>query len=219
MNADTVLEIRNLSVRFKNTTLIQDLSFALKKGERASLTGKSGSGKTSLLRCILGFSLPASGGIFIKGEELTEKTVWSLRREIGFVPQEPDLGNQVVERLLELPFHFKSNRNRYWDENRILELLHIFHLEEDILHKKTTLLSGGEKQRIALISALLLERGIYLLDEVTSALDDETRKAVVDYLLEREDLSFLFVTHDRDIKAKSHWTHTLVKRPGIKADR
>ena len=211
MSSNPLLEVRNLSVSFKNKILIHDLSFCLKKEERISISGKSGCGKTTLLKCLMGFALPDEGSIFFEGQELDEKTVWPLRRKIGYVPQEPDLGSQTVIDFLRIPFHFMSNRNLRWDADRVKDLFQLFHLEEELLEKKAPLLSGGEKQRIALISALLLERDFYLLDEVTSALDEETKSAVIQYLGGREDLSLLFVTHDNEIKALSHKVFSLKK--------
>lgn len=210
----SILQIQDLSVCYKNKWVIQNLSLDLNQGERITVTGKSGSGKTSLIKCILGFTQPESGSIYIKGKKLTDKSVWILRQGIGFVPQEPDLGDQVVEQFLKSPFHFKANKNLHWDQSRVLELFQTFHLEEELLHKKTTLLSGGEKQRVALISAVILDRDFYILDEVTSALDDETRRLVIDYLNNREDLTFLFVTHDKDIKNISHRIYTFKKERG-----
>lgn len=203
MNNDPILEVRHLSLSFKNKEMIRDLSFAMKKGERISISGKSGSGKTTLLKCLMGFAFPDKGSIFFEGQKLDEKTVWALRQKIGYVPQEPDLGSQAVGEFLKIPFQFKSNRNLKWDSDRVKHLFELFYLEEDLLEKKTPLLSGGEKQRVALTSALLMEREIYFFDEITSALDEGTKKAVVRYLRERQDLSVLFVTHDQEIKAMS----------------
>jgi putative ABC transport system ATP-binding protein len=211
MKSDPLLEVRDLAVSFKNKALIHNLSFCLKKGERISISGKSGSGKTTLLKCLMGFAHPDAGFIFVEGQVLDERSVWPLRQKIGYVPQEPDLGSQRVEDFLQHPFQFKANRNLRWDEARVRDLFELFHLEEELLEKKTPHLSGGEKQRIALISALLMERNLYLFDEITSALDDETRKIVIHYLRERKDLTLLFVTHDTEIKALSHKVFSLKK--------
>jgi len=211
MNTDPLLEVRNLSLSYQKKVLIHDLSFSLSKGDRISVSGKSGSGKTTLLKCLMGFARPDAGRIFLRGQEIDDRSVWPLRQQIGYVPQEPELGSQRVEDFLNHPFQFKSNRHLRWDRTRIRELFELFHLEEELVEKRTSLLSGGEKQRIALISALLLERELYLLDEITSALDDETKKIVIRYLKERQDLTLFFVTHDTEIKAMSQTVFTLKK--------
>lgn len=213
MKKNTVLEIRDLSLHFKEKRLFHNLFLSLEKGEKVTITGKSGSGKTSLLKCILGFFRPDTGTITIDGKVLTEQSVWRARLNIGFVAQEPDLGDWTVLEFLQHPFFFKANKTLTWNEFFLHELMFTFHLEKDLLQKKASLLSGGEKQRIALLSSLLLKREIYLLDEVTSALDDETRIAVIEYLRQQETCTFLFVSHDNDIKAMSHKTLTLKKEP------
>lgn len=209
MKQNNVLEIHDLSLHFKSKRLFFDLSFSLEKGEKATITGKSGSGKTSLLKCILGFSCPDTGTITISGKVLTVQSVWKLRQKIGFVTQEPDLGDKIVLEFLRRPFFFKANKSIGWDELYLQELMRTFHLEKELLQKKTSLLSGGEKQRIALLSSLLLKREIYLLDEVTSALDDETRMAVIEFFKQQDKFTFLFVSHDKEIKAMSHKIITL----------
>ncbi|MFC2167470.1 ATP-binding cassette domain-containing protein [Acidobacteriota bacterium] len=211
MNGNKVLEVLNLSLNFHSKCLFHNLSFSLEKGEKAIITGKSGSGKTSLLKCLMGFSLPDRGTITIKGNVLSEYSIWKTRRNIGFVPQEPELGDTTVLDFLKRPFSFKANKSLQWDDSLLDELLFTFHLDRDNLHKNSKLLSGGEKQRIALLSSLLLKREIYFLDEVTAALDDETRRSVIEYLRDQDNVTFLFVSHDKEIKALSHKTITLKK--------
>ena len=211
MKDNNILEVLNLSLKFNSKYLFHNLSFSLEKGEKAIITGKSGSGKTTLLRCLMGFSHPDSGTITLKGKILSEHSIWKTRQNIGFVPQEPDLGDKTVLEFLQHPFSFKANKSLRWNDYFLHELMFTFHLDRDNLQKKATLLSGGEKQRIALLSSLLLKREIYFLDEVTAALDDETRKAVIEYLRRQENVTVLFVSHDKEIKAMSHKTITLKK--------
>jgi len=214
MKDNSILEVLNLSLCFNSKCLFQNLSFSLEKGEKAFISGKSGSGKTTLLRCLMGFSQPDTGSITIKGRVLSEHSIWKSRQNIGFVPQEPDLGDKTVLEFLRQPFSFKANKSLEWDDSFLQKLMSIFHLDKDNLQKKADLLSGGEKQRIALLSSLLLKREIYFLDEVTSALDDETRMSVIEYLRQQDNATFLFVSHDKEIKAMSHKTITLKKAPG-----
>lgn len=206
MKDNNILEVLNLSLTFNSRCLFHNLSFSLEKGEKASITGKSGSGKTTLLRCLLGFSHPDAGTITINGRILSEHSIWETRQNIGFVPQEPDLGDKTVLEFLQHPFSFKANKTLQWDDYFLNKLMLTFHLDRNNLQKKAKLLSGGEKQRIALLSSLLLKREIYFLDEVTAALDDETRMSVIEYLRQQENVSILFVSHDKEIKGMSHKT-------------
>lgn len=214
MKDNNILEVLNLSLNFNSKRLFHNLSFSLEKGEKAIITGKSGSGKTTLLRCLMGFSYPNTGTVKIKGRILSEHSIWETRQNIGFVPQEPDLGDRTVLEFLQFPFSFKANKSLEWDDSFLQKLLFTFHLDRDNLQKKAKLLSGGEKQRIALISSLLLKREIYFLDEVTAALDDETRMSVIEYLRQQDKVTYLFVSHDKEIKAMSHKTIRLKNDQG-----
>ena len=193
---DPLLEIQNLHVTFDSKQILKGFSAYLKTGEKIAIIGESGTGKSTLLKCILGFICLDSGIIRISGKELSSKNVWELRKEIGYVPQEPDLGQGIVESALIRPFQFKANRELMPDRDKIRDFFNQFRLEQELLKKDITKLSGGEKQRIAIITALLLKRKIYLLDEATSALDEITRQAVVDYLKGHRELSLVAVTHD-----------------------
>ena len=100
-----------------------------------------------------------------------------------------------MREALLLPFSFKAHRENRPSNERIIQCLKRLHLSEDILGKPCSRVSGGEKQRIAIIRALLLDKTIFLADEITSALDPESRKAVMDELF-RPEITLLSVSHD-----------------------
>jgi ABC-type lipoprotein export system ATPase subunit len=116
------------------------------------------------------------------------------------VPQEPELGDLTAEEFIRMPFRYRANRGLDWEEGRLRELCAAFHLERGILSQSSRKLSGGEKQRVALIAALMLQRQLYLFDEITSALDEEARAAVADHLINAEGLTAVFVAHDRQLR-------------------
>lgn len=194
------LELDGLSLSFGEKQLWRGFSLVLNPGEKVAVVGRSGSGKSSLLKCILGFVTPSNGRIRIHGEELHAGTVWSLRRAVGYVPQEPKLGSRTALEFIRAPFAFKANHGRILQPERLKSLCRTFHLDPSLLDQPARKLSGGEKQRVALISSILLERGLYLFDEVTSALDEAAREAAADYFRSRGDLSALFVAHDPEIR-------------------
>lgn len=193
------IEIKDATVRFAGRTVLAGFSISLRPGAKALLTGPSGSGKSTVLRCLLGFVTPETGSVHIQGTPLTPETVWSLRRHLAYVGQEPDLGPGTVSQILERPFHYRANAALKDNVQRVPALFERFRLDLHLLEKEAGDLSGGEKQRVALIAALLLDRRIFLLDEVTSALDPASRDAVIDHFRSRDDLTALFVAHDSDI--------------------
>jgi ABC-type iron transport system FetAB ATPase subunit len=192
------IDIDRLSVQVGGQTILSDLSLRLARGRKATLVGPSGSGKSTLLLALLGFVAPTEGTIRIFGEELTASSVWRLRTRMAYVSQEPELGEGTVRQILNHPFTFKNNRHLKDNMERAPELMEKLYLPGHLLDKDITSLSGGEKQRVALISALLLEREILLLDEASSALDQGAKQAVIDLLSSRENLTLLSVTHDRE---------------------
>ncbi|MGE4343107.1 MAG: ATP-binding cassette domain-containing protein [Geoalkalibacter sp.] len=192
------IDIDRLSVQVGGQRVLSNLSLRLAKGHKATLVGPSGSGKSTLLLALLGFVAPIEGTIRIFEEELTASSVWQLRTRMAYVSQEPELGEGTVRQILNHPLTFKNNRHLHDNIERAPELMEKLYLPGYLLDKDITSLSGGEKQRVALISALLLEREILLLDEASSALDQSARQAAIDLLKSRKDLTLLSVTHDRE---------------------
>lgn len=195
-----MLEIDGITIAYDSGAVQENFSLAVGEGEIAGICGASGSGKSSVLRSILGFVVPQRGSIRINGMELTEKTVWPLRRMIGYVAQEPDLGEGTVGEIVQRPFSFRANHDLAKNLDRLGDFLRRFGLDESIVSKDITSLSGGEKQRIGLIITLLLDRPLLLLDEISSALDPECKQAVVDYLTESRQ-TVLLVSHDEVLQS------------------
>lgn len=210
------LEARDIEVRFGKQEVLRRFSISVKPGGKAVLTGPSGCGKSTVLRCFLGFVVPEGGTVYIDGTQLTAETVWDLRKHLAYIAQEPDLGTGTTAEILERPFHFRANAGLRGNLERIGELFERFNLPRELLSKDVTALSGGEKQRVALVSAVLLDRDIFLLDEVTSALDKTSRKAVAEYFRTREDATMLCVAHDQDVFS---FADQIVELPGGSATK
>ena len=128
---------------------------------------------------------------------LSAATVADIRSRISFIGQEPVLGAELVRDALMLPFYYKAHRHALPGKKKISDLLERLHLAPDILDKPCARISGGEKQRIAIARALLLNKTIFLADEITSALDPESRQAVMDELF-RPGITMLSVSHDAE---------------------
>lgn len=201
MTQSHALEMQDVTVRFDGHDVLQNFSMSLEKGQKILLTGPSGCGKSTVLRCLLGFVAPQTGSVHINSVQLTPETAWSLRTQLAYVGQEPDLGGGIVRDAIERPFSYRANVAMKGNLQRIPTLFERFGLAQRLLEKDTSDLSGGEKQRIALITAILLDRSIFLLDEVTSALDPKSKRIVAEYFRASQDTSALFVAHDPDTLA------------------
>jgi len=189
------IAIESLTLSFKGRTVVSDFDLAVAPGETVVLSGPSGGGKSSILACLLGFLRPARGRIAIQGKALNRHTVWPLRRTIAWVPQEPDLGNGTVRAWVDAILALSANADAAVRSSRLPQALGDLGLDAGILERRAADISGGEKQRVALIVALHLERPILLLDEPTSALDADSRTRVCSRLRELRDTSVLVVSH------------------------
>jgi ABC-type iron transport system FetAB ATPase subunit len=197
-DSEMAVQLNKLNVAFDGQPVLKNLSLSVHHGDKVTLTGPSGSGKSTVLRCILGLVMPDSGTITIFGEPVTRHNIWQKRRDIAYVAQEPDLGTGSVKEVIETPFFFRANAGLRDSLDRLPEIMERFNLPQPLLEKQITRLSGGEKQRIALVIAILLDRPIVLLDEASSALDTKNKQAVTEYLRQADSTTVLSVAHDTE---------------------
>ena len=172
-----IIEFRNVSYSKNNNMILENISFSLKKNKYNVIIGKNGSGKSTILKLIVGLEKISGGQIFIDNEELVYKRdeLYKIRKKTGIVFQESNehiIGETVAESLIfgmennRIPLEkMKENMDKY---------VKIFQLE-NIIDKKTVNLSGGEKQKVALAGAVITEPEIILLDEVTEMWDKATK--------------------------------------------
>lgn len=191
-----VIEIKDLTVEAEGRTIVSAFSLRVERGGIALISGPSGSGKSIVLKTVLGFVEPISGEIAIEGLRLDGHSIWQARCRMAYVPQELDMGDGTARDALVRPFKYKAASSLAWDEGRARELFSEFGLEDDVLDQDVKSLSGGEKQRVAFVSALLLERPVLILDEVTTGLDRKRKKEILQHLKRRVDLTVLAATHD-----------------------
>ncbi len=190
-----MIRFENITLKVQQQLLLDDVTLRISAGDKVVVRGTSGCGKSSLLKCAVGAIPLSSGSVRIEGMELTAESVAQIRARIAFIGQEPMLGAERVREAILLPFSFAAHRHNPPSDERIFELLERLHLSTDILNKLCKRISGGEKQRIAILRALLLDKSIFFVDEVTSALDPQSRTAVMAELF-RSATTLLSVSHD-----------------------
>ncbi len=200
-----------VGVIFGKKDVLSAFSLQVDAGEKVCLRGPSGSGKSTVLRCLLGLVVPREGEIQIGTETLTAQSVWRLRSHMAWAPQEPDWGGLTVREALERPFAYRVNRALAPSTSRIAESMERLDLSPTLLEQPTADLSGGEKQRLSLVAALLLDRSILLLDEVTSALDEANRQRVRETLTNLRDTTVLAVSHDAEAET---WAQRVIAMEG-----
>lgn len=191
-----MIQAKNITIRYGKEIPIRDFSFEINALEKITLTGPSGSGKSSILNAIPGFVPLDKGELYIDSVKLSPDSVQELRKKISWLPQELNLELETVENLLYYPFSFKENRRRTPDREKVSHLFRQLLLDDLLLQKSLSDISGGQKQRVALCSVILLENPVLLLDEPTSALDGGVTEQLGRVILSLEKTTVISASHD-----------------------
>lgn len=197
----SLLEFKNVSYRGKDKTILQNVSFQVEPGDFVSIVGPSGSGKSTILRLSCNLISPTEGNIFFDGIDYQQYKPTELRKNIIYCFQSPYLFGTTVMENLTFPYKI---RNMEPDFSRIHTLFEKFHMSSDYLERDVFNLSGGEKQRIALIRSMIFVPKILLLDEITSALDVDNTLLVEEVIQSwnKEGLTVLWITHNPEQSRK-----------------
>lgn len=200
---ERIIDIRNLTKKFGNNTILENVSIQVNKGEVVSLIGPSGSGKSTVLRSIVDLETITEGEIHIEGVNIRDNSVNSkIKKEMllktGMVFQSFNLfphmtvGENIVRTLKVVKGISQSEA-----KNIAMEMLELVGLVDKIQSYPNEL-SGGQKQRVAIARALALKPDILLFDEPTSALDPELVKEVLDIIvkLKEKKITMLIVSHE-----------------------
>lgn len=190
-----LLHVREVSFARQGKTLLSPVSFELHKGEFLWLTGPSGAGKSTLLKIIASLLDMSGGEVRFNGQPIIELKPESYRQRVSYVFQTPELFGLTVYDNLSLPYQI---RQQPVDRQHLGDQLERLGLPPSMLDTSIDQLSGGEKQRVALLRNLQFPPDILLLDEISSALDDENKQKVaqlIDQMVARGSAA-IWISHD-----------------------
>ena len=200
----TILEIKNVTKTFGDEIIFKNVNLIVKKGEVISIIGKSGSGKSTFLKCLNRLEEIYGGEILFDNKNINNYPISILRQKIGLVFQDYNLFEHltVFENLIIGLIKIK-NYSQTKSEKMTLDILK----KIDLLDKKDKFpdeLSGGQKQRVAIARSMLMKPDIILLDEPTSALDKEFKESVLNLIAEliEENMTLIIVSHEEEFVKK-----------------
>ncbi len=197
---EEILKVNNISKRFDDITVFENLNLTVDKGEVVVIVGPSGCGKSTFLRCLNALENIQEGEILLDGESINQdsKEISKIREKVGMVFQSYDLFPHltILQNLMLAPMKVKKRKKEEVEEEALKLLDRV-----GLLSKKDNYprqLSGGQKQRVAIVRALIMHPEILLFDEITAALDPEMVKEVLDVVLSlaKEGRTMLIVTHE-----------------------
>ncbi|WP_192986058.1 ABC transporter ATP-binding protein [Carnobacterium mobile] len=198
-----IIKLTQLSFKANDNLILNDINLSIEEGEFVTITGPSGSGKSTLLKIMASMVSQTAGSIVYQGKRLDEYDPIAYRKEVSYCFQTAVLFGKTVQENLSFPYEI---RQETFNSEKAAAYLMKVGLNKTYLTKNINDLSGGEKQRIALVRNLLITPKVLLLDEVTSALDAENQLIVRHLIREMnqtEGITVLWVTHNADEIAES----------------
>lgn len=203
-----VLTVENLGFKYREKSVLKDISFSIDPGEFVSIIGPNGSGKTTLIKLISKINKPGKGNIYIKGKNIQTLSNKELARIIAVVMQSVEPVSMTVEEYVllgRLPF---LKRYQFFETTKEVDLAHKYMELTGVLklaRSKINEISGGERQLAAIARALTQEPGLLILDEPTSHLDITHQVQILELInrLKQElTLTVLMVLHDLNLAAE-----------------
>ncbi len=204
MSSNQILELENVQIKQQDNIILENISLKVNKGEFIYFVGKTGSGKSSLLKSLYGDIKIKEGNIYFNKQsikKMSRKNILALRRKIGIIFQDFEL---LMDRSIEDNLKFVMKATGWKEKNKIekttKELLEKVEMAEKA-KSYPHLISGGEQQRTAIARALVNDPEIILADEPTGNLDPETSEKIISILkdIAKENKTVIMATHDYDI--------------------
>lgn len=188
-----MISFESVSLCHNNNAIVSDFNLVVNHQDKLLIKGKSGTGKTTVLKAVLGFQTIDQGKIFVNGDQVNPANIHKIRKSVFYLSQDIELKQCVVSQLLNEILI--SNNKPPIDRTELTDLLTLLELDKTIMEQSSTDLSGGERQRIGLLIGIILDRPIWLLDEPTSALDNGMKEKMAQYLIDT-DKTIIIVSHD-----------------------
>ena len=197
------LELKNLSKKYGENTVVNNFNINVEKGELISILGPSGCGKTTTLRMIAGFIKPTEGHVFLSGEDITDfppeiRPVSTVFQNYALFPHMTVYEN--IDYGLRYPLKVGEKLNKKQKKERMEKVLELINLK-GLENRRIDQLSGGQQQRVALARSLVLEPKVLLLDEPLSNIDTKLRETVrneIRKIQKKLGITMIFVTHDQE---------------------
>lgn len=201
-----LLRFNKVSFEVNNQKILHNINFTINQGELVSISGPSGSGKSTILKLISHLISSTTGQIIYHNQAIETLPYAAYRRDVSYCFQSPQLFGETVRDNFVFPAQI---RDEELNEEQAINLLAEMQLNYIDLDKEINSLSGGEKQRIALIRNLLYPPKVLLLDEITASLDNETSQVIWHWLLEqakKHDVTLIWVSHKQaEIEMANHF--------------
>ncbi|KYK32346.1 MAG: hypothetical protein AYK19_03465 [Theionarchaea archaeon DG-70-1] len=220
IRGDSIIEVKNLSFTYTGAPVLDNVDLTVYQGEILALIGQNGSGKTTLVKHFNGLLRPLKGEVYVDKELVKEKSVAEMARKVGYVFQNPDhqifadtVFDEVEFGLKNLGVDEPERKRRVSD---VLQRTDLYKYREG----HPTSLSGGEKQRLAIASVLVMNPKILILDEPTTGLDLKSSRSIIDLVetLHRQNHTVILVTHDMRLVAEMAHRIVILKEGRIAAE-
>ncbi|MBT3387574.1 MAG: ATP-binding cassette domain-containing protein [Desulfobacula sp.] len=188
-----MIKFESVYLKRNGKEILSGLNFFVKKNEKVLIQGKSGIGKTTLFKILLGFEPIDKGRVTFNGLDIVKEHIKDIRQQIFYLSQDIDLKNERVKNLLDEIWEHNLSKNR--NKTHFERWINFLDLNDIILNQSIKELSGGERQRIGLLIGFLLDRPVWLLDEPTSALDDTMKNKIAGHILGLNK-TIIIISHD-----------------------
>lgn len=206
-----MIRLEHVLVQKQGKKILNDINLRVETGEKILIHGPSGSGKSTLLKTLFCFER-FKGRLLFSGAPVIPETINAYRSHLGFVSQRLPGFDALAGAVLRYPFQFHVHRHRLFPEERSRELMQALRFSPELLKQPFSELSGGEKQRLLVMQLLLIDRPVFLLDEVTAALDPENIETVIRLLTESPERTVVSVSHNREWE--EYCSRALIMREG-----